>query len=211
METMTDLKRKREDVDDGKPDEDEVAAGTTTDVAPAQVVLPPSSSSSSTSSCSPSAQSTPAPPPPAAPPEQCTSEEEGEIRPAPKSAPQTILICGKEAVLKTTGGRKRRKHPMETLVTMAYRARLAVTCKANDMVAALEIYREMKTKGVKQDLAVRFSDVWWPILMIGLVAQDFLLPAPLPCAGLCWRARVICRSSCRLRSRGSKMNGDSSW
>ena len=69
---------------------------------------------------------------------------------------QTILICGKETVLKSTGGRKRRKHPMETLVILAYKARLALECKANDMVAALEIYDEMREKGIKRDLSVSF-------------------------------------------------------
>lgn len=163
MDTMTELKRKREDVDDGKP-EDGVAG--TTDVAP--------------SSSSPSSQSTP-PVAPAPAPLVCSSEEEGEVsshgdspaastsgtsgaadkadKPAAKNAAadrQTILICGKEVVLKNTGGRKRRKHPMETLVILAYKSRLAISCKANDMVAALEIHREMKSKGVKQDISVRF-------------------------------------------------------
>lgn len=175
---MSELKRKREDVDEGKPDDDEAAAGTgTTDVAPAQVVLHPSSSSTSSPSSS-SPQSTPPAPAPT-PPAPCSTLEEGEIethvsgaadtpsvdavkvdkRAAKKVAVaerQTILICGKEVVLKSTGGRKRRKHPMETLVILAYKARLALECKANDMVAALEIYDEMKQKGVKRDLSVSY-------------------------------------------------------
>lgn len=172
METMTELKRKREDVDDGKPD-DEVAG--TTDVALGQAVH----SSSSSSSSSPSSQSTP--PLSTAQVPQCLSEVEGEAKslddspaastgvasvaadktdkPVASSAAadrQTILICGKEVVLQSTGGRKRRKHPMETLVILAYKSRLAIACKANDMMAALEIHREMKSKGVKQDLSVSF-------------------------------------------------------
>lgn len=66
----------------------------------------------------------------------------------------TILICGEELPLKDTGGRKKRKHPLETLVLLAYKGRLAELCKANDMVSALEVYREMKSKSIKQDLAV---------------------------------------------------------
>lgn len=71
-----------------------------------------------------------------------------------KGDPATIVICGKEVLLKGTGGRKKRKHPIETLIILAYKGRLAMACKANDMVAALDIYREMKSKGIKQDLSV---------------------------------------------------------
>lgn len=71
-----------------------------------------------------------------------------------KGDPATIVICGKEVMLKATGGRKKRKHPMETLIILAYKGRLALACKANDMVAALDIHREMKSKGIKQDLSV---------------------------------------------------------
>lgn len=172
METMTELKRKREDVDDGKPDDK--GAGTT-DVALGQAVHPSSSSSSSsTSSQSP-------PPLPTAQMQPCSSEVEGEDRshgdspaastgvasvaadktdkPAASAAAdrQTILICGKEVALQSTMGRKRRKHTLETLVILAYKSRLAIACKANDMMAALEIHREMKNKGVKQDLSVRLG------------------------------------------------------
>lgn len=65
------------------------------------------------------------------------------------------MVCGKEVMVKHTGGRKRRKHPIETLTILAYKGQLALACKANNMVSALEIYREMKTKGVQQDLPVR--------------------------------------------------------
>ena len=191
MATMTELKRKREDVDDGKS-EDEVAG--TNDIAPTQ----------STSS-SPSSQSTPPTPP------QCSSEEEGEVRshgdgsapstrvvsvaadkadkPAAKSAAtdrQTILICGKEVVLKSTGGRKRRKHPIETLVILAYKSRLAITCQANDMVGALEIHREMKNKGVKQDLSVSFFQGVDCLLLPSLVYA--CVPSDLPRCAVKWRA-----------------------
>lgn len=56
--------------------------------------------------------------------------------------------------MKHTGGRKKRKHPLETLIVFAYKGQLAMACKANNMVNALEIYREMKTKGIQRDLEV---------------------------------------------------------
>lgn len=71
-----------------------------------------------------------------------------------------IMICGKEITVKHTGGRKKRKHPIETLIILAYKGQLALACKANNMVSALEIYREMKTKGVTQDLSVRVVGGW---------------------------------------------------
>lgn len=66
----------------------------------------------------------------------------------------TIIIRGEEVVLKGTAGRKKRKHSVQTLIVLAYKGSLALACKANDMVAALDIYREMKSKGIKQDLSV---------------------------------------------------------
>lgn len=68
-----------------------------------------------------------------------------------------IMICGKEITVKHTGGRKKRKHPIETLIVLAYKGQLALACKANNMVSALEIYREMKTKCIQQDLSVRMG------------------------------------------------------
>ncbi|CBJ26017.1 conserved unknown protein [Ectocarpus siliculosus] len=74
-----------------------------------------------------------------------------------KSKPPTtagkITICGKEITLQHTGGRKKRKHPMETLILLAYKDELTLKCKANNMVSALEIHQEMKSKGIKQDLS----------------------------------------------------------
>ncbi|CAM9590388.1 unnamed protein product [Ectocarpus fasciculatus] len=64
-----------------------------------------------------------------------------------------ITICGKEITLQHTGGRKKRKHPLETLILLAYKDELTLKCKANNMVSALEIHQEMKSKGVKQDLS----------------------------------------------------------
>lgn len=72
---------------------------------------------------------------------------------APKPT-KKILICGKEVTLKDTGGRKKRKQPMEALVILAYKGQLAMACKVNSMLSALEIYQEMKSKGIKQDLSV---------------------------------------------------------
>ncbi|CAM9258489.1 unnamed protein product [Hapterophycus canaliculatus] len=65
----------------------------------------------------------------------------------------TIVICGKEITLRQTGGRRKGKHPMDALVILAYKGQLAMACKANSMVSALEIHREMKSKGIKQDLS----------------------------------------------------------
>lgn len=72
----------------------------------------------------------------------------------PKPA-KKILICGKEITLKESGGRRKRKPSLETLVFLAYHGQLVTACKANNMLSALEIYQEMKSKGIKQDLAVR--------------------------------------------------------
>ncbi|CAM9736570.1 unnamed protein product [Ectocarpus sp. 12 AP-2014] len=74
-----------------------------------------------------------------------------------KSKPPTtagkITICGKEITLQHTGGRKKRKHAMETLILLAYKDELTLKCKENNMVSALEIHKEMKSKGIKQDLS----------------------------------------------------------
>lgn len=66
----------------------------------------------------------------------------------------TILICGEEVVLKGTGGRKKRKCSRDTLILTAYKGRLARMCRADNMSSALEIYKEMQAKGIKQDLEV---------------------------------------------------------
>eukprot|EP00752_Nemacystus_decipiens_P005171 g4693.t1 len=67
--------------------------------------------------------------------------------------PAKIMICGKEVTVKHTGGRKKRKPPIETLTILAYKGQLALACRANNMVSALEIYREMKAKDIQRDLS----------------------------------------------------------
>lgn len=66
----------------------------------------------------------------------------------------TIMICGEEVVLKGKAGGRRRKQPIETLKVLAYKGRLAMACKENNMMTALEVYREMQSKGIKQDPSV---------------------------------------------------------
>lgn len=69
-------------------------------------------------------------------------------------SPQTINICGEEVLLKRGGGRKKRKLNRDTLIFMTYKARLAEMCRADNMLAALDIYKEMKSKRIFQDLEV---------------------------------------------------------
>lgn len=69
----------------------------------------------------------------------------------------TIMICGEEVILKGKVGGRRRKQPIETLKVLAYKGRLAMACKANNMMAALEVYREMQSKGIKQDPSVSYG------------------------------------------------------
>ena len=101
-----------------------------------------------------SAPAPPASPAPAPAPSPSPRAPKQKKRYEPPPAAK-IMICGKEITVKHTGGRKKRKHPIETLTIQAYKGQLALACKANNMVSALEIYREMKTKGVQQDLSVR--------------------------------------------------------
>lgn len=89
------------------------------------------------------------------------------------SGPVNIVICGEEVVLKGTAGRRKRKQPVDALIALAYKGRLARASKSNDMVSALEVYREMKAKGVKQDLSVSASSLsrekrllWFPRFVI---------------------------------------------
>ena len=75
-----------------------------------------------------------------------------------KDGPVKITICGEEVTLKGTAGRRKRKQPIETLILLAYKGRLAMACKNNNMVAALDLYREMKSKEIKQDPSVSPRD-----------------------------------------------------
>lgn len=155
---MSDLKRKREDDESPQEPDVSIAASTpaTDDTNDAQ---PPSANphaASDTSSTSQVARS----------PHNRQTEISDDSRggmaatgaTAGASEEKAITICGKRVVLKGGGGgggrKRKRKQPLEAMVLMAYKARLAQTCKANDMISALEMYREMKTKGIKQDLGV---------------------------------------------------------
>ncbi|CAB1119970.1 unnamed protein product [Ectocarpus sp. CCAP 1310/34] len=82
-----------------------------------------------------------------------TSEGTRRGKSKPPTTAGKITICGKEITLQHTGGRKKRKHPMETLILLAYKEELTLKCKANNMISALEIHQEMKSKGIKQDLS----------------------------------------------------------
>lgn len=63
---------------------------------------------------------------------------------------------------------------MDALVVLAYKGQLAMACKANSMVSALEIHREMKSKGIKQDLSVseETSEDW--VVLLFPVGRDML-------------------------------------
>lgn len=174
---MSELKRKRDDDDDGADEANapkSMAAGKTA-VAGSQ--NPTASCASPCCSLQPSGgeepqESTTIPattPSPATPktteassstaPDTADGEASGrgpEVKSsgAGRSGPPTIVICGEEVRLKGTVGRRKRKHTLETLIILAYKGRLAMACKVNNMVRALEIYREMKSKGIKQDLSV---------------------------------------------------------
>lgn len=82
---------------------------------------------------------------------------------ASKETTRTVLICGKEVPLCGGGkrkgkgkGKKRRGGPVEGMVLTAYKKELALACKANDMMSALDMYREMEVKGIKHDLEVKY-------------------------------------------------------
>ncbi|CAM9907272.1 unnamed protein product, partial [Choristocarpus tenellus] len=63
-----------------------------------------------------------------------------------------FTVCGTSVTLKGMSKRKRRKHSPESLTAIAYKQQLTLLCKANDMVPALEVFDEMKAKGIKRDL-----------------------------------------------------------
>eukprot|EP00903_Cladosiphon_okamuranus_P008688 g8324.t1 len=171
---MLELKRKREE---GVCEPEELGTTDVTCAAPAAPSSPPPEPASSSGAAPATATAEPdtSGERPAAPDTtptvsrvSDTTAESGEAAAAaPSSAPRApqqkkrhepppeakIMICGKEIIVKHTGGRKKRRHPIETLIVLAYKAQLALACKANNMVSALEIYREMKTKGIHQDLS----------------------------------------------------------
>lgn len=176
---MSELKRKREEDD---PEEEEpdvkdatpVALPRAAQVSPTAVEVQPATakaaaaprestaSEGSKSEAAGPAEDTAAPGgtgPPATSAEKDTAGVTSSGARRGKSKPPTtagkITICGKEITLQHTGGRKKRKHPMETLILLAYKDELTIKCKANNMVSALEIHQEMKSKGIKQDLSVR--------------------------------------------------------
>lgn len=154
---MSELKRKRELDDEERTDAVDTvgeapASSSSSAAASAAEVHASCSSSPSSTSASPAIEG-------GGGKEECGTNAANSKASSPKKAdgPEKILICGKEVALKQTGGRKKRKHPMDTLIILAYKGRLAMACKANNMMAALEIYREMKSKGIKQDLSVSLA------------------------------------------------------
>lgn len=162
---MSDLKRKRED-DDGEGEENVEIPGRTPScplVAPpvaealAPSTEPPTQTSAGTTkgdgkigNCNREGSTTDIQSNTGAlPPSTATLSAEGAA-----VNPFTTMICGEEISLTDTAGRRKKKRSREMLVFLAYQAQLAITCQDNNMMAALEIYREMKSKGIRQDVSV---------------------------------------------------------
>lgn len=138
--TMPDLKRKRKD-EEGLEDHDSAAAATTHSDAGDSTSPSRDDPSAVKKSSDGDAVVTP-------------KDNDTSGHPARAGGPSTITICGKEVVLKGTAGRKKRKYDRDALILMAYKGHLARMCKADNMVSALEIYREMKSKKIVPDLEV---------------------------------------------------------
>lgn len=150
----SDVKRKREEADERQQRRDatatEPAGGDAlpssspsipAETTPALITAPSASSSSATPAAVSDAPKAPA------------GAGAGAGARSSGTPARTVMVCGKGVALQ--GGGKRRKLSVEAMVLTAYKKELALTCKVNDMVSALEMYREMKAKGIKQDLGVR--------------------------------------------------------